>query len=216
MALRCPNCRQTHPDLARFCGRCGRSLPQVPSGPTLKPIQRHRPATGTSCSGWVFFFLCTLAFGGVWLTAGQRCQQRRFDLTEWQSAALFELLKPEDVRVGVSPPDSRGGVCIEGTKSEVRAVEQFVRLLEGRHARRRCRSTADEARTYNLLADRAEALARALRLSNADVHVVPLPESRGLGRLAITAAPEDHRAIEGMVRILNGYCVSFSSRCEGE
>ncbi len=204
MALRCPSCRQTHPDLARFCGRCGRSLPRAPAGPTLKPIPSRRPAGGTSFCGWMFFFLCTLAFWGVWLTTGQRCQRRCFDLPSPQCSALYELLEPDDVAVEVSRPDYSGRLIIQGTNEEVAAVERFARLLEGKRTGRRFRSAVDEARTYRLRTDKAEALAAVLQRCAAAVDVAPLAESRGRTPLAVTAAPEDHRAIEGMVRILDG------------
>ncbi len=217
MALCCPSCRQTHPDLARFCGRCGRSLPQswsVP--PTLKSIQRPRPATGSSCCGWLFFFVCTLAFGGLCLTTGQRHQQRRFGLPERQSTALFELLEPEDVVVQISRTDCSGGLYVQGTKSEVEAVERFVRLLDGRHARRRFADEIREAQSYHLQTEKARSLASALQFSDAAMEVVGASEAGDRSLLRITARREDHRAIEGMIRILNGDRVGISSRCLGE
>lgn len=149
----------------------------------------------------IFFFRNAQRLG-EFVGGGSAYRYEVRDLGETQSQALFQLLKPDDVSAYVSVDGDR--LSVRGTRHEIDAVQGLVNLLRrgqrkttlGLHDSHK-EELAKIRKAYDLPRQHAHALARALSFSDWSVTVREEKD-----RLIISASPEDHVAIESIVKLL--------------
>ncbi len=198
MGRQCSACRSEHPHHANFCAICGRALPAPPA---LSPVRTGRLAMAV---------VVAVAASAVIVTAARSPRvtvSRSLDLPSEKSAALYELLRPSDVKVIVSRDHDR--LRVRGTPAECDAVSAFAGLVT-RHVDhspgelKRCMAQARRGwstkKTYKLSTRGARALFGALAPED-----VPVLVSRTGNRVRVEASVEDQAIVAEMASILRGH-----------
>jgi hypothetical protein len=133
-------------------------------------------------------------------------EKRSFELPLSKASAVFNLLKPDDVKVIVY--QDAGCVQISGTERECEVISDLVGLITryggmspGDVKRRmdRARRGWTTKQTYRLPESKAAALFKVLAPDD-----VPVLVGRRGERVQVAATREDQRIIRGVVRILHG------------
>lgn len=231
MSHACPTCRSDLKAGARFCARCGEPLlrgasPALsaigsagrPAAPQVKRTSNSdhvAPKSGAPAkTGFAWLWMCvalplTICIGAPlflqissssYANSAKQLQIRFADAEKRRADALYDLLKPADVNVVVGrTPD---GVKLEGKTDEIRSISQLIDMirtnsLSAGHSSPKVDRTI--RRTYQLREGRAADLARVLSFTPSHVRF-----TLDQGTLIVTATPDDHRAIESVVRLLGG------------
>jgi hypothetical protein len=133
-------------------------------------------------------------------------EKRFFNLPDEKAAALFNMLKPADVKVIVGRDG--GNVSISGTAGECDALAEFAGLIARLRGQPSCavkehiehaRKTWTTSNTYRLPRSKAETLFNALAPDD-----VPVLVSRDGKRVRVEANPHDQATIRHVVQILRG------------
>ncbi len=190
-------CRSLFPSHANFCALCGRPL--VPAG--RSPVFRNAGLALTFAISVLITYAVFAATRTVVAT-----EERRFDLPPAKTAAMFELLKPRDVKVLVRKDTGR--LHIVGTAKECEVLADFTRLITRHRGKPACevRQCMEHARkswttreAYKLPKRRAKALFDALAPDD-----VPVLVSWKGKRVRVDADPGDQKIIRHIVTILRG------------
>lgn len=197
MARQCTVCQSRYPSHANFCALCGRPLVTVAVTPA-----------GRNVGLVVVVIVAGLATYAV-LAATRSAtvlEDRSFDIPRAKATAVFELLRPRDVKVVVRKDGRR--VQITGTPKECDALAKFVGLItrytgkpecEVRVAMERARKGWTTRRKYKLSKSRARALFNALAPDD-----VPVLVSWSGKRVRVDASPQVQENIRHVVEILRG------------
>ncbi|MBX3395967.1 MAG: hypothetical protein KF841_11435 [Phycisphaerae bacterium] len=137
---------------------------------------------------------------GLHENAERQLQIRFADADKRRIDALYDLLKPNDVNVLVGR--TPGGVELNGTAGEIRSLSRLIEMIQSNPSPTRTADQTDARiirRTYRLRDSRAADLARVLSFTPSHVRY-----TLDQGTLIVTATPEDHYAIDSVVRLLGG------------
>jgi len=230
MYTSCSTCGEENAARARFCVRCGQALPGRQPGRAANtallaaavislitasaavgpddvawPEDIRLPTTTSISGSWNGDFRGPLR---EWLP---RISDNRSKRTRWQNlhlraqktGALFNLLKPADIKVVVAQrPD---GVRINGTDWESHVLTRLVELVnrmdgaDGAAVRSYRLRRSEFRKEYELPNAKRQALYELLAIVD-----VPVGASVCSEGLCVDAAQEDHEIIAGVVEILHG------------
>ena len=197
MDRECRRCQAQHASHANFCSVCGLRLTTYRRASTVK-------------SGWLalaVFAAAFLTFGVFTLSLTRHVTiTRSIQLPHSNADAVFQLLRPRDVKVVVSRESN--GIRVSGTPGEVAAVDQFTQLLT-RHQgcfaheveQRMTESRKDWStrKKYKLSHSKAKMLFDALAPED-----IPVLVQRTGRYVRVDATREDQQTVRGMVSILRG------------
>ena len=197
MSSECTACHSVNPVHAKYCAMCGRELGAAGVSPATRNVRLSVAA-----------IVSALAVYGVFAAtrSSPELENRSFELMPCKAAAMFELLKPQDVKVVVSVDN--GSLQITGTRGECGAVTQFAGLItryQGKSAHevrlhmKDARRGWTTRRDYKLAKDKANALFDVLAASD-----VPVLVSWNGKRVRVDANPEDQETVHNIARILRG------------
>lgn len=230
MSLLCTTCGHSNREVARFCAMCGRAVRLV--APAAPAVRRTRSRGRRAVVGLVLAAMALpVGLRLIGMVAGHHhpsrvrslshppmprfaditrpsaaTAHRRYELTQDKAMALYDLLAPDDVPVRVQRYFS--AVSIEGTPSQVQAIDRLVEMLRRNQSYRGEALDwimTDQQRTWvrgepiRLPRDRARRLYDLLALPD-----VPVGVCEHGGELRIAAAPGDLEVIEAFVRIVRG------------
>ncbi len=197
MARQCTVCKNQYPSHANFCALCGRPLVTV----AVTRAGRHAGLV-------VVVIVAGLATYAVLAATRSAAvlENRRFDIPRAKATAMFELLRPRDVKVVVRRDGGR--LKITGTPQECDALAKFVGLItrytgkpecEVRVAMERARKGWSTRQRYKLPKSKARALFNALAPDD-----VPVLVSWSGKRVRVDASPQVQETIRQVVEILRG------------
>ncbi|MFQ5590369.1 MAG: zinc ribbon domain-containing protein [Phycisphaerae bacterium] len=228
MDVPCINCHHPNPAEASFCSRCGMNLAAVRgrSRPTalanvalLVGAAVSLAAASTALEPLRYTWQRLPEDAGLFLdyAAGagsndygrtlEPAIDRDYDLCEHKAQAMFNLLAPKDIAVIVSRRG--GGVHVQGTPWEIRALDRFVELITRKNhqdrdgVRRYVKSllrTSETTKEYRLPPEKREVLGSILALDDVPLLVI----SNSQDRLTVTATAPDQSTVSDVVQILRG------------
>jgi hypothetical protein len=197
MSRQCTTCHRAYPADANFCSVCGQPLVTANTPPDLRRVG-------------LALFVIVSAVVTLGVIAGTRparvTEERHLRLPPAKAAAMFELLKPRDVKVIVRK--EADGIRITGTAKECHVLAELGNLMvryEGlpdasvEHHMAQSRKSWRVRRTYKLPKHKAKALFDALAPEN-----VPVLVSWSGKRVRVDASPEDQNIIHSVARVLLG------------
>ncbi len=203
MTERCPDCFGSLADRAKFCSRCGKPVTPLPPPPSKGPSREE----GVWPAALVPLLVILVAGALFWRSTTPHCpvgsatRSKTFCLEPHKAGAVHDLLRPEDVPVGVEI--RQGNLVIEGTEGEVRAIEGFVELLRSDNQQGDQDSGwADSellSRSYRLSRENAARLDNVLSFADVPVFSISAGSS-----VTVMANEGDHDTIMQVVRILGG------------
>lgn len=197
MDRECIRCQTLHASHANFCAVCGLQLTAYRLASTVKS---GRLLLAVVAAAAVTFGVFSLALTKtVTIT-------RSFHLPHSNADAVYQLLRPSDVKVVVSR--ERDGIRVSGTPGEIAAVAEFTKLLT-RHQdclayevqRRMAESRKDWStrEKYKLSNSKAKMLFDALAPED-----IPVLVQRSGRYLRVDATSEDQQTVRQMVSVLRG------------
>ena len=190
-------CSSVFPSEANFCALCGSPLVTICGSPVARNF------------GLGLFIIVAALITYVVFAATRSApvmEDRCFELPSTKSAALFELLKPRDIKVLVRK--DAGCVQITGTPKESDVLTAFVKLItrysgapahEVQRRMSQARRDWTTRRTYKLSKAKAKTLFNILAPDD-----VPVLVSWSGKRLRVDASPKDQEIIRHVVEILRG------------
>lgn len=200
----CRNCNQGNPVDAHFCSNCGGAL-QVAANAApaagLKSLALWASAAVVVISACLTFQAAEDSSGPIGPIV-----KRNFTVAKKKADALYDLIRPGDIRVVVGSHDL--GVSFSGSMRETQIMADFVELVtrhDGDHPAgalvrmERARPTWTTNETYKLGRGHAGDLHRVLAFD--DVPVLVSGKSR---RVTVRASPADQQTIHDLVNILHG------------
>ncbi|UCE62058.1 MAG: hypothetical protein JSU63_10165 [Phycisphaerales bacterium] len=209
MDLICGACSQPNAVHARYCAGCGAPMDDV------EPTSPHSPVANFALivAAVLSVMAASAAIGGAGAADINTVIERDYFLRQEKSHALFELLRPKDVKVFVSQDD--GLFTAQGNEWEIAVLDDFVELVtryDGQSQEAvseyidRAAKISNTDRSYRLPRAKTEALHNVLK--PADVPVLAGKQRR---RVSVQATEKDQKTISNMVRILSGK----RSECDG-
>jgi len=197
MAKRCTVCQKSYASQANFCAVCGRPL-----------VTQGLSSSSRNVRLFLTVVISALVTYAVFAAARTPLvvESRFFDLPSAKASAVYNLLKPRDVKVVVQKDGDR--VRITGTRRECDAIADFVNLIARFRGQSPCsieqnmaraRKTWSARQTYRMPGPKSKALFDALAPDD-----VPVLVSWKGKRLRIDANPSDQATLEHFVQILRG------------
>lgn len=197
MSRECTACHSVNPVHANYCAMCGRALGAAGVSPATRNVRLS-----------VAVIVSALAVYGVFAAtrSSPELEDRSFELIPCKAAAMFELLKPRDVKMLVSV--DAGSLQITGTRGECDALTEFVELITRYHGKsshevrlcmKRARRGWTTRRDYKLAKDKANALFDVLAASD-----VPVLVSWSGKRVRVDANSKDQETVRNIAQILRG------------
>ena len=207
MSKHCTACNRLYPTHAVYCALCGKSLsvshdaPQTSGG--TRGLAVLLAATVTAATAFTIFQFKGSDSPSSNLDPSVPMVSRELELPQPKADMLFELLRPNDVKVLVS----RNDCCLNvtGSLGEVTTVVGFGELItrfqniSERHMRARLSKMRLSQKDYKLSRSSARRLFALLALAD-----VPVLVHRKGSSLQISAEPRDQQMLANFVIILHG------------
>lgn len=207
MSKRCTACNRLFTNNAVFCALCGKSLsvdqdaPRTSSG--TRGLAVLLAAAVTAVTAFTIFQLGNSNSQSIHLDPSVPMVWRELELPQPKADMLFELLRPNDIKVLVT----RDGGClrVNGSPGEIATLIGFGELItrfQGvpeRHVRAHCSKMPLSKKDYKLSRSSAGRLFELLA-----PYDVPVWVTRKGRSLQIQAEPSDQKTLAHFVNILRG------------
>ena len=193
----CPTCCRQYPSEANFCAICGRTLVLAVAPPGGRGVML---VLGCVISAAITY--------GVFAATGSAgpIENRRIELPGAKATALYNLLRPDGIRVVVGRQGGR--LDIRGTAGECGTVTAFAEIItrcagkpadQINHCMAHHRELWSTRQTYRLSSHMARVLFDALSPND-----VPVLVSQDGKRVSVSASGADQETVRRFVEILRG------------
>lgn len=207
MSKHCTACNRLYPTHAVYCALCGKSLsvshdaPQTSGG--TRGLAVLLAATVTAATAFTIFQFKGSDSPSSNLDPSVPLVWRELELPQSKADMLFELLRPNDVKVLVSREDCC--LRVNGSPGEVTTVVGFGELITRFHGVPKGHVSAHLSKMKLSKKDYKLSRSAAARLFDLlALHDVPVFVYRKGGAVQISADPSDQQMLANFVNILHG------------